>query len=168
MAYEKPKSSFYSDLKKGQDGEKKFFEKYGEFLEATDGRQGDFKIKGTELKIELKCDSYSHDKWTNFVLERWSRPGKPGGPFQSLEHGCKYFAYYFINDDKLYLFETLRLVKRIEALVRKKGFKLESRANIGYTTEYYRMPRAEFEDLMLHWHTTIERKYKVAQRKAKK
>lgn len=168
MIEARPKANFYADLKRGQDAEKKFMEKYGEFLEQTDGRRGDFIIKGTSIIIETKTDFYSHDRWPNFVMERWSRSGKPGGPYQALEHGCKYFAYWFINDDRLYFFDTYRLCRRIDMLVKKRGFKLEQRENTGYTTEFYRIPRSEFEDLMLPYHDTVERRFNVAKKKADK
>jgi len=166
--YKKAPSNFYQDLMRGKVGEQKFFELYGDYLEFTDGRTGDFKILFTDIKIELKVDSYDPNKWPNLVLERWSSPGKPGGPHQALKHNCKYFAYYFVNHDLLFVFETHRLVKRIEMLEKRGKVKLEDRANMGYTTQYYRIPRKDLEDLMLHWHTEIERKYKLGRKNYEK
>lgn len=161
-------ANFYKDLKRGQDAEKKFLEQYGEFLEPLDGRKGDFQIKGTNLKLELKTDSYDHDKWPNFIMEYYRSEKKAGGPFQSLEHGCRYFAYYFSKNDRLYLFDTYQLCRRITMLIKKHKFPLEVISNGSYNTSYYRLPRALFDDIMLPFDATLKRKYELTQKRKSK
>ena len=161
-------ADFYKDLRYGQEAEKKFLKQYGEFLEALDGREGDFKIKGTNLKIELKTDKYDHEEYPNFIIERYRSGKKDGGPWQSLGHGCRYYAYWFAGQDRLYFMDVYRLCRRVIMLVKKHKFPLEQISNISYNTSYYRIPRELCKDLFLEYHAVVERKYNLAQkRKAK-
>lgn len=139
--------SFSADLKFGQEAETKILEKFKEHLEAIDGRSGDFKIKGTDIKIELKSDKYSHDKYPNFIMERFGSAGKDGGPFKALNDGCRYFIYSFANDNIMYIFDTVQLVARIKKLVKKLGLKLHTIENVSWSTQYYKIERKHFEDL---------------------
>lgn len=169
MSEFKRKPSFYADLRAGQESERKFLEKYGQYLDALDGKQGDFIIKGTNLKIEFKCDSYDHDRWANFVMEHFRSGNKVGGPAQALEHGCRYFVYYFSKNDLMYMFDTYQLCRRIKALVKKHKIALETISNGTYTTSYHRVPRDYFKDIMLDFHAVVKRKFTLAAaRRAKK
>lgn len=159
--WKKPKPSFYDDLKFGIDAEARFFEKYGTHLERLDGKTGDFKIKGTNFKIENKTDRYSHDEFPNFIMEKYRSAKRPGGPFQALEHGCRYFCYWFAADDKLYTFDVYQLCRRITMLVKRKGYQLETIENSTYTTSFYRIPRSEFTDIALDFNKVIKRKYEL-------
>lgn len=161
------KASFFQDLQRGKAAESQFLNTHGANLEATDGRKGDFRIKGTEVIIELKSDFYDMSRYGNLIMEKWSRANVDGGPFQSLKHGCRYFIYYFPLNDKFFLFETIRLVKRLQMLERKGKIELEDKANSGfnndYITQFFRVPITALEDLALHYETIIARE----QRKAK-
>lgn len=156
-------ANFYKDLKRGMDAEVKFHEKYGALLDRLDGREGDFIIKGTTLKIEIKSDFWDHDKWPNFICEVYRSGKKPGGSFQALEHGCRYFCYWFAKDDRLYMFDTYRFCRRVTMLARRHHIPLETISNGTYNTSYYRIPRELFKDLMLPYFETVERKYAQGQ-----
>jgi hypothetical protein len=155
-------ANFYKDLLRGQEAEANFKEKYGALLEALDGREGDFAIQGTKLKLELKSDFWSHDKWPNFICEVYRSGKKPGGSFQALEHGCRYFCYWFPKDDRLYMFDTYRFCRRVTMLAKRHHIPLETISNGTYNTSYYRIPRELFKDLMLPFFETVERKYSQA------
>ncbi len=156
-------ANFYKDLKRGMDAENDFHKKYGELLDRLDGREGDFVIRGTKLKIEIKSDFWDHDKWPNFICEVYRSGKKPGGSFQALEHGCRYFCYWFAKQDKLYMFDTYRFCRRVTMLAKKHHFPLETISNGTYHTSYYRIPRSLFEDIMLPFFQTVERKFSLEQ-----
>jgi len=158
--------SFYDDLKFGQDSERLLVEKY-QFLEHTTGRKSDFMIKGTNLHIELKTDSYDMHKYGNIIIERYGSDEKDGGPFSALKNGCKYFIYMFVKNDKIFVFETVRLVARIKKLVKKHDLKLHEKWNPGYITRYYKVPINMLEDLDVTM-AKLKRDYEVAAAKVKK
>lgn len=144
----KKKTNFYADLKYGQEAEAKFLERFP-FLEAIDGRMGDFKIKGTKIKIEYKSDRYSHEKYPNFIFERYSYDEKDGGPFQALKHKCRFFVYHFATEDIIYVFNTRQLVSRINRVAKKLQSKLYEHKNPHHTTRYYKLDRSLFTDILL-------------------
>lgn len=157
--------SFYSDLRFGQDAERLLTMKYT-FLEQTDGRKGDLRIKGTNIIIEKKADSYDPDKYNNFIMERWSKEGVAGGPFQSLKNKCRYFLYQFVQKNRIYVFDTVQLVARIKKLVKKHELPLYDKSNIKYTTQYYKIPISLLEDLNVGMEK-LESLHKQAQKKNK-
>lgn len=161
----KPKPNFLADLKFGQAAEAKLLEKYGELLEALDGKTGDFLIKNTNLKIEYKVDRYDANKWPNLILERYRSGTKNGGPFQALDHECRYFLYYFEKNDLLFFYDTYQLCRRITMLVKKHKFPLETISNGSYNTSYYRIPRNLLADIALPFFETIKRKYDLVQKR---
>jgi len=164
----KPKANFYKDLVRGKNAEEKFLKQYGQYLTPTNGREGDFLITDTKIKVEQKSDFYSHEAYHNFIAEIYRSGKKPGGAQQALEHGCEYYAYWFVNDDKLYLFKTVQFIARVKKVAKKLKLELCTISNGSYDTSFYKVPRKEFEDIMLQWHSTIERRYNVAaKRKAK-
>lgn len=158
--------SFYEDLKFGQDSERLLVMKY-KFLEQTDGRKGDLRIKGTNIIVEKKADSYDPDKYSNFIMERWSKEGAPGGPFQSLKNGCRYFLYQFVQKNRIYVFDTVQLVARIKKLVKKNNLPLYDKHNVGYVTQYYKIPISMLEDLNLGMEK-LEKLYLQAKKKTDK
>lgn len=136
--------SMAAQLKKGKAAEKQFLERYGAgAIIRTDGRKGDLQVKWSQAVIELKTDFYS--KSTNLFMERWSvmeegdRPGKPGGPWQSLQHGSVYYLYWFPETDELFVFQTKVLVDYLEAHL--ASFRPCPVRNKGYTTLGYIVPK---------------------------
>lgn len=137
--------SMAAQLKKGKKAEQDFLEKYGQgAIVRTDGRKGDMQVKWSRAILELKTDFYS--KSTNLFMERWSveatpdRPeGKPGGPWQSLQHGSVYYLYWFPDTDELFVFSTAALVKYLEDNL--SGFRPCPVRNKGYTTLGYIVPK---------------------------
>lgn len=150
--------NFLQDLKRGQQGEAAFYQNYQTYITRTGGRSGDFIINETGESIELKSDSYDPLQYENFIIERYSSPGKPGGPWQALAHGCKYFAYQFIQTGEVFLFETADLVTKLEQNSYKEFF-----CNNGaYQTTYYKVPRADYECIRLNTRAVLTAKKPLA------
>jgi hypothetical protein len=133
------KHNFQRSLVIGQAGEALLLELWPE-LRQTDGRKGDFLLHNGDV-LEVKSDSYSLKATKNFFMERWSDfdRKKPGGPWQSLAHGAKYFFYWFPADLTGFLFHTQELVDKLEELEHT----LETRFvdNETWTTVGYKVPR---------------------------
>ena len=144
-------SNFQTDLQRGKDGEAEFQAAFGEWLRPTDGREGDFIIKATGEKLEVKTDSYCPVKYKNFIMERFRSGSKNGGPWQALDHGCKYFAYRFKKTGDTYLFDTSALVAKLESM-EHTPFTI---GNDTYETTYYKVPRNALESLYLDISTTL-------------
>lgn len=138
--------SFYSDLKFGQDSERLLLEMYP-FLEYTDGRKSDFIIKGTNIHIEKKADSYDMNKYSNIIIERYGSGKKDGGPFSSLKNGCRFFVYMFVQNGRIFVFNTVQLVARVKKLAKANKIKMFEKENASWTTSYYKVPITELEDL---------------------
>lgn len=144
-------SNFVTDLQRGKEGEAEFQAAYGEWVTPTDGREGDFIIKANGYKLELKQDSYCPIKYKNFIMERYRSGTKNGGPWQAQDHGCMYFAYRFKKTGDTYLFNTDKLVERLESLEHTPHII----GNDSYETTYYKVPRVLLEDLYLDISTTL-------------
>lgn len=157
---------FYQDLAFGNDAERLLLMQHKFLTHATD-RSHDLIIKGTKIKLELKNDSYDPKKYSNFIMERWSKQDKPGGPFQSLKNGCRYFMYNFAQTGQIYVFDTVQLVARIEKLVKKHELPLYDKHNVGYITQYYKIPISMLEDLNVGMEK-LEKLYLQAKKKADK
>lgn len=138
--------SFKEDLQFGKDSEERLRAAYP-FLQYSEVRAYDFVLANTNIKIEKKCDSYNPAKYPNFIMERYSHTDKDGGPWQSKGHGVKYFMYWFVTTDQLYVFPLAKLIKRVESLIKKHNLKLFDRWNPGYTTRYYKVPISMLADL---------------------
>lgn len=137
--------NFSSSLKKGQIGEEFLLTKWPE-LQRLDGYVHDFKLSTGET-LELKTDSYDHSKTKNFFFERWSNAAKhkPGGPYQALKNGTDLFAYLFMQNGFLYLFDTKKLVDTLEPIV--ADLKLIDISNKTWTTQGYKVPRALLKEI---------------------
>lgn len=136
--------SMKTQLAKGKKAEKDFMARYGEgCFQRTDGRKGDFRIKWSQEKIELKSDFYKDTP--NLFMERWSvapteqKPGKPGGPWQSLENGTKYYVYWLVESDEMFVFDVATLVPALEKMLGKMR-QIVVR-NKGYDTIGYLFPK---------------------------
>lgn len=138
--------SFYQDLRFGQDSERLLLEEYT-FLEYTDGRASDLKIKGTNILIEKKADSYDMHKYGNIIIERFSKEKKDGGPFSALKNGCRYFVYMFVQNRRTFVFPTVKLVARVKKLAKAEKIKLHEKWNVSWVTKYYKVKITDLEDL---------------------
>lgn len=157
---------FYDDLKFGQDAEKLLTMQY-KFLEQTDGRKGDLRIKGTYVTIEKKADSYDPVKYPNIIIERYSMEEKPGGPWQADKNGCRYFLYQFVSTGLIFVFDVVQLLARMKKLIKSEQLKLHEKHNKNYVTKYYKVPIDLLKDLNLGMER-LEREYKNAAKKVKK
>lgn len=129
---------FKKSLAAGQAGEKAILALWPE-LQPLDGREGDFVLPDGK-KVELKTDSYSHDKTGNFFIEVYSDvdKGKVGGPAQADMHNCFYFAYFFPSHGICYVFETKKLLEQLKTV--PLGRPVEIR-NVRWTTVGHKVPR---------------------------
>lgn len=140
---------FKEQLAKGVEGEVNFLLKYENLIEKTDGGFiSDFKILSTGDKIELKTDFYDPRKTKNFFFEFQSNKEKasPGGPWQALMKGSKYFVYRFSRTGQEFWFNTEDLVAAICLIDDKSLVEIQ---NKGWVTTGYKLPRKKFEHLLL-------------------
>jgi hypothetical protein len=142
-------ANFKADLARGRIGELAFLHATSGSITPTDGREGDFIIAGTKTKLELKSDYYDMDKTENFFFEVYRSGTRPGGAFQALEHGCKYFLYCFVPNGIIFAFDTKALAARLELLHDSRNLTLTSVGNKGYTTRGLKVHRDLVTDLML-------------------
>jgi len=142
-------ADFKTDLARGRIGELAFLHATAGSVTPTDGREGDFVVTGTKIKLELKTDMYDMDKTENFFFEVYRSGNRPGGAFQALEHGCKYFLYCFSPNAVVYAFDTKALAERLELLHDSRNLTLTSVGNKGYTTRGLKVHRDLVTDLML-------------------
>ncbi len=140
---------FQRQLEIGKKGESLVDNYYKDQIERLSGRKADFKILGLDSLFELKSDSYPMDKTPNFFIEKFSDIEKknPGGPYQALSHDCKYFCYFFVDAEKLFWFNTKKLVERCDALIKKHSLELKSVKNTRWVTGGYLINREWVRDL---------------------
>lgn len=138
--------NFANSLKIGKAGEAALNRLWPELV-PTDGRKGDFKL-GKDT-VEVKTDSYDMDKTVNFFIERWSDIAnqKPGGPWQSLEHGAKYFVYWFPKNGTAFVFETLELVTYLNTVL--ADYQSITIPNRAWVTVGYKIPRETLKSLAI-------------------
>lgn len=141
--------NFAIDLSVGRIGELAFIHACQGSVEPLDGREGDCKVKGSNVKLEIKTDSYDMNKTPNLFIEKYRSAQRAGGPWQALEHGCKYYVYCFSKNAQIFVFETKKLVERMELLHDSKNLTLTSVGNGSYTTRGLKIHRDWVTDLML-------------------
>lgn len=142
-----PPTRFDSDLKRGQGGEHKFYNRFAASITHLDGRNADFEVNKTGETIELKTDYYDMQRTPNFFIERFSYDDKPGGPWQSLSKGITYYIYTFDKCGTIFVFNTAQLVRKLDKICKKLD--LIDVPNSGYTTRGYRVERVLLESIML-------------------
>lgn len=131
-------ANFKRDLAKGQKSELDFHKRYEHCLVRTDGRRGDFEVLKTGAVIELKSDYHDPRKTKNFFLERFSYDDKPGGIWQSVDHGVEYFVYWFPVTGETFYFNAKKLLRKVIKLTRKMDLidiKNENHVTRGYLVE---------------------------------
>jgi plasmid replication initiation protein len=139
---------FNSSLKVGQNGEEIFLA-LNPNITRLSGLKADFVSSKTNTKYELKTDTYDMTKTKNFFIERWSKPGKVGGPWQAKQSGSHVYVYFFIQNYIAFFFNIDKLLAKLETLNLDVDFKLCSVQNEGYTTQGYKIPRELLEDVLM-------------------
>jgi hypothetical protein len=136
--------SFTTSLRFGDAGEAIWYQAHPG-LSRIDGLKGDF-LDANGEKWELKTDLWSMEKTPNFFIERYSDMARktPGGPYQALVHGCRYFCYFYIASLTYFKFDCAELVATLDEVLPK--LTPTEVQNKGYTTMGYRVPR----DLLTH------------------
>lgn len=140
--------NFQSDLNRGLMGQQ-LFAKFCNGVSMTDGKKGDFLLANGDV-VEVKADFYNINKSPNFFIERYSslEKGSPGGPWQALAHNTTYFAYLYVQNLKLYIFETGLLVKELESL--NPAPKPVSIKNKSWTTVGFKVPRDSLSPIIIY------------------
>lgn len=138
--------TFYDDLKFGQDSEDRLLQQYP-FLQLSIDKSYDFLIKGTNVRVEKKCDSYDPKRYGNLIMERFSYDEKPGGPWQAQKHKCRFFIYWFVAYDVMFVFDTVQLLARLRKLIKRDKLKLHDKHNQYWVTQYYKVPISALEDI---------------------
>ena len=136
---------FKIQYKIGDDGQQLMVLRFPKELQLQEGKNPDLKILSTGDLVELKTDTYSFSpifsvskKLTpNLFMEKYSDKDRQmiGGPWRAKSEGCKYFAYFFLNNDLLYLFETDTLVQLLDVIV--LNMPLKNIPNKGWITQGY-------------------------------
>jgi hypothetical protein len=140
-------SNFKASLGVGKIGEVMYYSLHEGRLEQLNGRAADFRDMVTGDLHELKLDTYDMSKTSNFFIEQYSDVARKtsGGPFRALENGCKYFAYMFVQNLKLFTFETAPLVNRLKEL--EPTLSITEVPNSGWITTGFRVNRELLKDL---------------------
>jgi hypothetical protein len=103
--------SFKEQYAKGKAAEAKFLAKHPGLMPLS-GKKGEYFIRLTMDKVELKTDFYKRSQTGNCFIELQMEYGgkrRRSGVFQAIEHGCQYFVYWFIEDDYEMWFNPLTL-----------------------------------------------------------
>lgn len=129
----------------GKNGEYLIAELFPKSFKITDGMEGDLIYK-EKFKFELKTDTY---KSGNFFFERISnvRLNNNGGVWQTKEHGCKYYAFYMIKYDKLFIFDVDIILEWLDNNI--KNYTPKNVSNPTKTTQGYAIPIIDVEHLCI-------------------
>lgn len=138
-------ANFVEDLARGKKAEQSFYERHANCITPLNGKGADFEINKTGELIEYKADYYDFEIYPNIIIEIGSSTGTVGGPWKAARDECAYFIYHFVTNDVIFCFNTKQLVKRLDKV--KDSFKINSRLNRGYTTQYIKVPYQQLEDL---------------------
>lgn len=150
--------SFKASLGVGKIGEVLYYEANLGKLEKLDGRAADFRDYLTGELTELKLDTYSMEKTPNFFIEQYSDMNKKtsGGPYRALENGCKFFVYMFVQNLKLFTFDTQKLVDRMREL--EPTLSITEVPNSSWITTGFRVNRDLLKDLYVESELVIRMK----------
>lgn len=147
--------TFKKQLRQGNIGEALFFKAHDGILEKLPPPGPDFRVMGTEDLVEVKTDSWAMEASPNFFFERFSdkAKGSPGGPWQALSKGAKWFCYFYAPNLTYFRFETAALVEHLAA--HEGTYKSRDIPNSTYTTYGYLVPRAGVLHLAEQFHFTV-------------
>jgi hypothetical protein len=140
---------FERQMSIGEQGVRFLLDRFPGVLEATSGRHGDLRIRKTNDLIEVKTDSHLFSETPNFFFERFSNLDRqtPGGPWQAKANGCKYYAYLFLEESKLYVFNVDSLLAYLESIIPVRSPVNVLQKGSGWTTQGYGINRNQFKDL---------------------
>ena len=149
---------FCVELVVGDAGQARFNAKYiGQLIDISKEFKGDFIIKSTGEKIELKTDMQGHRTGNLFVELDMTTEGqkrRPGAAYQAIKHGCKYMVYQ-TEDGLEFWFDPTALKNRTELFRRTHGELYRRVDNVdretgrAYWSGGLKMPKAELTDLYL-------------------
>lgn len=136
------KPNFKRDLEAGKLGELAVQALWPE-LELLHGKGADAKLPNGEL-VEIKCDSYGHNKTENFFMERIGdlESGKLGGPWKAQVDNCTWFIYYFSNPGIAYVFNNEDLLKQLDAYILANSPKPVEVVNKRWVSVGFKIPRS--------------------------
>lgn len=156
MAYK-----FNPSLRIGQVGETLFFNAHCNELKKEDGKLRDFSYSISGDGVELKSDYWPMKDTPNLFIERYSNVEKksPGGPYQSLANGTRYFIYFYLYDLTYFVFDTAQLCSFMDDNAHRFESKLVE--NLKYSTLGYRVPRAEVMHLTTPHYLQVTKKEKT-------
>jgi hypothetical protein len=93
--------SFKEQFAKGKAAEAAFLRKHPGLIPLS-GRKGEYFIRLTMEKVELKTDFYRLSESPNCFLEMAMEYGgvrRKSGVHQAVEHNCNFLVYWFVEDD---------------------------------------------------------------------
>lgn len=139
--------NFKTSLNKGQVGEEFLLKNWPE-LKRLDGRNADFEFPDGKT-LELKTDYYCMTKTDNLFIECISNNTKntPGGPWQAASKNIDFFAYLYIKNSVVLLFDTRALIDFLD----KAAYPERRIPNKGYVTIGFLVPRSDVEHLAQKW-----------------
>jgi hypothetical protein len=139
---DRPVHEFGASYEKGEKGEIEIALAYHDILEYVATAHGsDFVMRSTGDQFELKSDQYDMNTTKNFFIEHISNDTKqsPGGPWQALTHGSVWYAYAFVKNRIMFVFNCQDLVDYLDTIVEK--YPPIEIPNGYYNTIGYKIPR---------------------------
>lgn len=117
-------------------------------LAPEDERKYDLYCSDYHTTIELKTDTYRHDKTPNFFMERETRSSgvaKDGGPWRALADGVDYFVYMFVKPTPVAYWwcELKALVDWLDDWIAVKRRYVHRIRNKGWEARGFLVPRKE-------------------------
>ena len=111
--------------------------------------------KATDEWLEIKVD---YTQYPNHFVERFSVKHQqlPGGPWQYLARGVRYYCFYYKKLKTIYVFETATLVNRVETLLNSKVItdtangRDVQQAGREYVTYGYKVPKSLLDDSCIY------------------
>lgn len=139
---------FQERLKFGNQNEQLFMSIYRQPLQLIKEHYADFRLEDGTI-VELKSDSYDHDKTENFFIERYSsiESQKPGSFWQSEPKGVGLFIYFFPSNNCYYEFRDLpKVISKLDDIIKEGKIKPTKVFNKGWTGLGYKIPRKDLEE----------------------
>lgn len=123
--YRHDKEVFQVSLKQGSDAERLFNELYPNLKRLSKSYEADFSYTkdGVTKYYELKTSFLNNPR--NFYIEKYSNPSifRLGGPFKAKEQGIDYFIIWLKKEGKIFWFNTIKLINKIEDLIKAQIIK---------------------------------------------
>lgn len=147
---------FETQLKKGKKAEARVAKYIHENVVELDLKYLKRNVKGPDFKtvdgqfIELKSEVYSCHHTANFFVEHFSNESREtlGGVWRAAEEGVSIYIHYFVEDDVMFVFDTMEFKAKIEEILEKdKKIKKCRIKNKTYFTTGYVIPRRFFKEL---------------------